>query len=229
MHRNLTISVVIPCYNEEDGIQHVIHNMPRCVDEVVVVDNNSTDRTGEVARALGARVVRETRKGYGAAYKAGLPAATCDVVATLDGDGSYPAEAIPELVDLLLDRDLDFISACRFPLKTSGSMNTSNWIGNMVLTAATAVLYGVPVKDSQSGMWVFRRPVYNLLRVSSDGMAFSEEIKIEAIRHPRVRFAEHHIDYRERIGEVKLNKWRDGFTNLLFLVTKRFAKTPRVA
>ena len=76
MHRGLKISVVIPCYNEEDGIRSVIESMPSYVDEIVVVDNNSTDRTGEIARSLGAVVVFQPVKGYGAAYQAGLPAAT---------------------------------------------------------------------------------------------------------------------------------------------------------
>jgi len=226
VHRGHTISVVIPCYNEQDGVRSVLQEMPAVVDEVVVVDNNSTDRTAEVARSLGARVVSETRRGYGAAYQAGIPAATQDIIVTLDGDGSYPADAIPQLVDHLVDTGLDFLSASRFPLQRSGSMNPTNQIGNWVLTVATMVLYGVAVKDSQSGMWIFRRSIWPLLAVHSDGMAFSEEIKIEAIRHPRVRFGECHIDYRERIGDVKLNKWRDGFANLSFLVTKRFARRP---
>ena len=223
MHRGLKISVVIPCYNEEEGIRHTIGQLPACVDEVVVVDNNSTDRTAETARSLGAQVVFERRKGYGAAYQAGLPAVTGDVTITLDGDGTYPAEQIPELVDHLVDRELDFVSASRFPLKNRRSMNFSNQVGNLVLTVGMAVLYGRAVRDSQSGMWVFRSPVYPKLTVKSDGMAFSEEIKIEAIRHPQVRFGEYPIDYHPRVGEVKLQKWRDGFRNLLFLVTKRFA------
>ncbi len=223
MHRGLKISVVIPCYNEEDGVRHTIGQLPSCVDEIVVVDNNSTDRTGEVARSLGARVLRETRKGYGAAYQAGLPAATGDVIVTLDGDGTYPADQIPELVDQLVDRKLDFLNASRFPLKNPRAMNFSNKVGNGILTIGMAVLFGRPVRDSQSGMWVFRSTVYPKLRVTSDGMAFSEEIKIEAIRHPQVRFGEHPIDYRPRVGEVKLDKWRDGFKNLFFLVKKRFS------
>ena len=76
MHRDLTISVVIPCYNEEQGVREVIGRMPAAVDEVVVVDNGCIDRTAEVARGLGAVVVAEQRPGYGAAYKAGLKAAT---------------------------------------------------------------------------------------------------------------------------------------------------------
>ncbi|HET6348594.1 MAG TPA: glycosyltransferase family 2 protein, partial [Candidatus Krumholzibacteria bacterium] len=221
MHRDLKISVVIPCYNEEDGIRHTIGMLPPCVDEIVVVDNNSTDRTSEVAKSLGARVVFESRKGYGAAYKAGLPAVTGDVTVTLDGDGTYPAEQIPELVDHLVDAKLDFISASRFPLKNPRAMNFSNKVGNGVLTVGMALLYGKSVRDSQSGMWVYRSSVYPGLNVTSDGMPFSEEIKIEAIRRSGVRFGEYHIDYHPRVGEVKLQKWRDGFRNLFFLVKKR--------
>jgi len=72
MHRSLTISVVIPCYNEEDGVREVIGRMPGAVDEIVVVDNNCTDRTAEVARGLGARVVAEKTPGYGAALRPAL-------------------------------------------------------------------------------------------------------------------------------------------------------------
>ncbi len=222
MHRGLSISVVIPCYNEEDGIRHVYQGMPSYVDEVVVVDNNSTDRTAEVARSLGAKVVFQPRKGYGAAYQAGLPAATCDIIATLDGDGTYPADEIALLVDQLEDRKLDFISGARFPLRNPAAMNFTNKVGNFVLTVATGVLWFRPLRDSQSGMWVFRRSVLPRLKLTSDGMPLSEEIKIEAIEKLGHRFAEFGIDYRPRIGEVKLQKWRDGWLNLSFLFAKRF-------
>ncbi|MEP7028268.1 MAG: glycosyltransferase family 2 protein [Candidatus Eisenbacteria bacterium] len=221
MHRGLKISVVIPCYNEADGIRSVIESMPDYVDEIVVVDNNSTDQTGEIARAMGAVVVFQPQKGYGAAYQAGLPAATGDVIATLDGDGTYPADEISLLVDVLEDRKLDFISGARFPLRDQKAMNFSNKVGNMVLTLTTMVLWFRPLRDSQSGMWVFRRAVLPQLRLTSDGMPLSEEIKIEAIEKLGSRFAEVGIDYRPRIGEVKLQKWRDGWRNLSFLFRKR--------
>jgi len=222
MHRGLKISVVIPCYNEEDGIRSVIEAMPSYVDEIVVVDNNSTDRTSEIARSLGAVVVFQPVKGYGAAYQAGLPAATGDVIATLDGDGTYPSDEIALLVDVLEDRQLDFISGARFPLRNGDAMNFSNKVGNMVLTLTTMVLWFRPLRDSQSGMWVFRRAVLPKLRLTSNGMPLSEEIKIEAIEKLGRRFAEVGIDYRPRIGEVKLQKWRDGWRNLSFLFAKRF-------
>ncbi len=222
MFRGKRISVVIPCFNEEGGIARVIPSLPPSVDEIVVVDNNSTDRTGDVARGLGARVVLERRKGYGAAYQAGLAAVTGDITVTMDGDGTYPADEIEECVAHLLDHDLDFVSASRFPLLEAGAMNVSNRIGNWVLTAATFVLFRRGIKDSQSGMWIFRSGLYRELAPRSDGMPFSEEIKIKAILHPGVRFGECHIRYRPRIGEVKLQKWRDGVRNLWFLVRLRF-------
>jgi len=78
------------------------------------------------------------------------------------------------------------------------------------------------VRDSQSGMWVFRRSILKEMKLESDGMAFSEEVKVEALRNPRIRFGEISILYSSRLGETKLNLWRDGFYNLAFLVKKRF-------
>jgi glycosyltransferase involved in cell wall biosynthesis len=222
MYRDKTVTVVIPCYNEEEGIARVIPSLPGSVDEVIVVDNNSTDRTSEVARNLGARVVFEKRKGYGAAYKAGLSAVTTDITVTMDGDGTYPTSQIEECIDYLIDNELDFVSASRFPLKDPTSMKLWNKIGNTVLTLATLVLFMRAIKDSQSGMWIFKSALYKDLSPQSDGMPFSEEIKITAIRRRGIRFDECQIDYHVRIGEVKLQKWRDGFENLMYLIKLRF-------
>jgi len=221
MHRNLKLSVVIPCYNEEDGVREVMGRMPKCVDEVVVVDNNCTDRTAAVATSLGARVVEAKTPGYGAAYKAGLAAATGDIVITMDGDGTYPPEQIEALVDHLAEKGWDFLSASRFPLADPRAMTVTNRFGNWVLTVTAMLLFFVPVRDSQSGMWVFRRALLPRLRLVSDGMPFSQEIKLEAILRG-AKFGESHIPYGARIGEVKLQKWRDGWLNLTHLVRKRF-------
>jgi hypothetical protein len=87
-----------------------------------------------------------------------------------------------------------------------------------------SILYLRWVRDSQSGMWVFRRSILDAMDLTSDGMAFSEEIKIEALKNSRVRFREISIQYSSRLGEIKLNPWRDGFHNLFFLAKKRFAR-----
>lgn len=221
MRQNLKISLVIPCYNEEDGVREVIGRCPPEIDEIVVVDNNCTDRTAEVARSLGAVVVSEKTPGYGAAYKAGMKAATGDLIVTLDGDGTYPPESIPALIDKLVEKRWDFLSACRFPLADKAAMGLTNQFGNWVLTVTAMVLFFTPIKDSQSGMWVFKRSLLEKMRVTSDGMPFSQEIKLEAILRG-YKFGEEHIAYGARIGEVKLQKWRDGWLNLSFLFQKRF-------
>ncbi len=117
MRNDHKISLVIPCYNEEGGIAKVIPTVPEFIDEIIVVDNNSSDRTAEVAQSLGARVVSETRQGYGCAYKAGLPSAEGDIIVTMDGDGTYPAHAISYLLDTLFIDGLDFVSAARIPVQ----------------------------------------------------------------------------------------------------------------
>jgi glycosyltransferase involved in cell wall biosynthesis len=222
MYKSLTITAIIPCLNEEQGIETVLRAMPDFVDEVVVVDNNSTDRTSEVAASLGAKVVREEVRGYGRAYKRGFTCATSDLIVTLDGDHSYPVDALSYLIEAFLHLDVDFLNASRFPVRDARSMSLKNKFGNLVLSLAVSVLFFRWVRDSQSGMWVFRREILKDMMLESDGMAFSEEIKIEALRNPRIRFGEISIMYSSRLGETKLNAWRDGFANLAFLLKKRF-------
>jgi hypothetical protein len=220
MYKSLTITVIIPCLNEEQGIEKVLRAMPEFVDEVIVVDNNSTDRTSEVAAALGAKVIREEVRGYGRSYKRGFSEATSDLIITLDGDHSYPVDALSYLIEAFLHLDVDFLNASRFPVRDRRGMSLINEIGNL----AMSVLFFRWVRDSQSGMWVFRRSILKFMKLESDGMGFSEEIKIEALRDSRIRFGEISIMYSSRLGETKLNIWRDGVQNLLLLFKKRFRR-----
>ena len=223
MYKGQKITVIIPCLNEEQGIEQILKRMPDFVDETVVVDNNSTDRTPEVARAFGAKVIREEVRGYGRSYKRGFASATGDVIVTLDGDHSYPVDALSYLLEAFLHLEVDFLNASRFPVRDPLAMTFKHKFGNLVLSLAMSILYFRWVRDSQSGMWVFRRKILEGMRLESDGMAFSEEIKIEALKNPGIRFGEISIQYSSRLGEMKLSPWRDGFANLWFLVKKRFS------
>jgi glycosyltransferase involved in cell wall biosynthesis len=223
MYKGQRITVIIPCLNEEQGIRRVLEGMPEFVDEVLVVDNNSTDRTHEVASSLGAKVIRERVPGYGRSYKRGFANATGDLIVTLDGDHSYPVDAISYLLEAFLHLNVDFLNASRFPVRDRNAMSFKHKIGNLILSVAMSALYFRWVRDSQSGMWVFRRSILGGMNLESEGMAFSEEIKIEALKNGKVRFGEISILYTSRLGEIKLNPWRDGFRNLWFLVKKRFS------
>ncbi len=188
MYKGQRITVIIPCLNEEQGIEQVLRRMPEFVDQVIVVDNGSTDRTAEVATSLGARVIREHVRGYGRAYKRGFSVATGDVIVTLDGDHSYPPDAISYLLEAFRHLDVDFLNASRFPVRDRQAMSFKHKFGNFVLSLAMSILYFRWVRDSQSGMWVFRRSILEQMKLESDGMAFSEEIKIEALKNRQVRF-----------------------------------------
>ncbi len=223
MYKNQKITVIIPCLNEEQGIESVLNRMPEFVDQVIVVDNGSTDRTSEVAKRFGAQVIREDVRGYGRSYKTGFASATGDIIVTLDGDQSYPPDAISYLLEAFLHLEVDFLNASRFPVRDRHAMSLKHKLGNVILSVAMSLLYGRWVRDSQSGMWVFRRSILADMELVSDAMAFSEEIKIEALKNGRVRFEEISIQYTSRMGEIKLNPWRDGFYNLWFLLKKRFS------
>ena len=223
MYKSQKITVIIPCLNEEQGIERVLSRMPDFVDEVIVVDNGSTDRTSDVAKSFGAKVVREDVRGYGRAYKTGFSQATGDIIITLDGDHSYPPDAISYLLEAFFHLEVDFLNTSRFPVRERAAMSLKHKFGNLILSLAMLILYLKWVRDSQSGMWVFKRSILKGMSLVSDGMAFSEEIKIEALKNSRIRFEEISIQYSSRLGEIKLNPWRDGFANLWFLVQKRFS------
>lgn len=219
------LSVIIPTMNEEKSIGLVIEEVKAALGnsrpfEILVVDTDSKDRTREIAAEKGARVIDEPRRGYGRAYKTGFANATGDIIATLDADMTYPAADIPQLVSMLEREDLDFVSTNRFARMEKGAMSAKHRFGNWILSVTARILFRVRLRDSQSGMWVFRRECLPKLNVESDAMSFSEELKVEAFRKLRAR--EVPISYRARVGEVKLQSWKDGLGNLKYLFKKRF-------
>ena len=219
----MKISVILPTMNEEESVGEVLDEINEALSgreyEILMVDTNSKDRTREIGRKKGAIIIDEPRRGYGRAYKTGFQRATGDIIVTLDADATYPASDIPRLADMLLKENLDFITTDRISGMEKEAMTLSHRFGNWVLVKAANLLFGLHLRDSQSGMWVFRRDILKYLSLTSDGMPLSEEIKIEAFT--KLRSKEVPIKYRPRKGEVKLNSWKDGKENLKFLFKKK--------
>ena len=228
MLNGLKISVVVPTLNEEKGIRKTMGLIPKFVDEVVVVDGNSKDRTRELAAECGAKVVLEKRRGYGRAFKTGFANCTGDIIATADGDGTYPIELLEQIVAYLNEKNLDFVSCSRFPLQDKKSMETTNYVGNYLMTKAASMMWLHNFSDILSGMWVFRRSCLSQLTLHSDSWNFSEEIKLQAYARLGKRFAEYQIPYRERLGETKLMPWKVGVENITYMVAMRTGAVPLI-
>ncbi len=224
----VSVTVILPTRNEEEALGPTIDAIPRgwCKDlEIMIVDGNSSDRTREIALEKDIRVHLEPRKGYGRAYRTGFDVAKNDIIVTMDADCTYPAELVPELVKRLLDDDLDFITCDRLSLAEDGSMSGLHGFGNWVLSFTARMLFWYGIKDSQTGMWVFRKSVFEneKMRPTNDGMPLSEEIKILARRHlGKKKAIEISVPYRPRVGEAEIHTWGDGWKNLKFLFARRF-------
>lgn len=219
------ISVIIPTMNEEASIGKVLDEVNAALAgrdfEIMTVDTNSRDGTNAIARAKGARVAAEPRRGYGRAYKTGFAHAQGTYIATLDADFTYPAGQLIDLLKLLEDGQADFVSGDRLTRLSDAAMSGMHRIGNLILNETFRILFRSPIRDCQSGMWAFRRDILPRLHLVHDGMPFSEELKIEVIRRG-FRFLEVPIDYRPRIGEKKIRSVRDASSNFVWLFRKRF-------
>jgi len=223
------VSVIVPCFNEEHAIAGVLRSVPKGVSEIIVVDNNSTDKSARIATLNGARVISENTQGYGSAIRAGLLSARGDIVAVFDADNQYPPGELIGMLDFLNERGLDFVSASRFPLSNPLAMDQVRRVGNWGLTLVANVLFGQHLVDSLSGMWLFRRNILEMVLPESNDMPFSPEIKIRAFSNPAIRFAEYHIGYGPRGGVSKLFPLRHGINILFALISlriKMFSKQP---
>lgn len=229
MQKSPTISVIIPAKNEEKTIANTIRRLPQAVTEVIVVNNNSSDNTARVAQDTGTIVLFEPRAangiGYGYAHLLGLSAATSDFICGMDGDDTYPAEEIPKIVELMQKRNFGFVSCARLPLKSKNAISKTRQLGIKILNLEILLLYGKKVSDILSGMWILRRDVLPKLNLTEGGWNFSPEIKLAALNHPEVNFAEYHIDHFERDGGASKQKiWATGLKHLVYILKRRFTK-----
>jgi Glycosyl transferase family 2 len=222
--REMEVSVVIPCLNEEAAIEDVVRAAHTglaasgLVGEVVVVDNASEDRSAELARAAGATVVFEPRRGYGSAYLAGLAAARGRYVVMADADGTYPLELIPAFVERLRG-GADMVIGNRFGGTIHpGAMPWPNrYVGNPILTGMLNLLFRSGVSDAHCGLRAIRRDALPQLKLSATGMEFASEMVIKAGKR-RLRVEEIPIDYRPRLGDSKLARGRDAWRHVRFML-----------
>ena len=194
------VSVVIPALNEEATIGHVVAAVPRDVaGEVIVVDNGSTDATADRARAAGARVACEPRRGYGRACRAGVHAAAGDVLVFLDGDGSDCPELMELLVRPILEDRHDFVVGSRvLGRRERGSMAWTQLAAGRLAGVLVRALYGVRFTD-MCPFRAIRRDALDRLGMREETYGWNLEMQMRAAR-AGLRILEVPVAHRRRAG-----------------------------
>jgi glycosyltransferase involved in cell wall biosynthesis len=224
MPSDVQVSVVIPCLDEEEAVGAVVEQAWEGIrrsgrgGEVIVVDNDSSDRSAEVAAEHGATVVCERRRGYGSAYLAGLQQARGEYVVMGDADRTYPIDELAPFVERLEDGD-DLVLGSRFKGRIHG--DAMPWlnrrVGNPILTGLLNLFFGVKVSDAHCGMRAVRREALETLDLHSTGMEFASEMVFKAYRRG-LKVSEIPIDYFPRTGESKLNRFGDAWRHIRFML-----------
>ncbi len=220
----MVVSVVMPCLNEEatigDCIEKAREGLRRLAvpGEILVADNGSTDRSTAVAEALGARIVRVSERGYGAAYRAGISAARGRIVVMGDSDGTYDFSKMDDLVNPLQHgADMVLGSRLRGEIDPGAMPWLHRYIGNPMLSGTLNLFFRTKISDTHSGLRAFTRDAYDRLGLKTSGMEFASEMLIAAAREG-LRIVEVPIRYYPRAGESKLRSLRDGWRHLRLLL-----------
>ncbi|KAA3661570.1 MAG: glycosyltransferase family 2 protein [Chloroflexi bacterium] len=214
-----TLSVVIPAYNEEDGIAEIAHRVLSVKDELakvgvdglelLVVDDGSSDRTVEIADSIdGVRLIQhEQNRGYGGALKTGFSRAKGELIGFLDADGTYPPEYFPNLCKEALN-GADLVIGSRMAGAES-EMPITRRIGNFFFANLLSILGRRRVTDSASGMRVFKKSILDQIYPLPDGLNLTPVMSTRAV-HENFKMTETPIPYSERLGRSKLSVVHDG-------------------
>lgn len=219
-----TVSVVLPCFNEAGAVAETVAEAQRglagagVAGEVIVVDNGCTDGSGALAMRAGARVVREPRRGYGAALAAGIAAAHGDTIVMADADRTYDLEQLGVLLAPLADgADIVLGARLRGEIAAGAMPGLHRYVGTPLLTRALIVVAGLRVSDSQSGYRAFRRETILSLGLRARGMELASEMLFRAGR-AGLTVVEVPVDYRVRVGQSKLSPLGDGWRHIQLLL-----------
>lgn len=208
------IAAIVPCYNEEAAVGTVVTDLKNAVPgiEVYVYDNNSSDRTAEVAAAAGAIVRTETRKGKGNVVRRAFADIDADVYVMIDGDDTYDASAAPEMIDLLVRENLDHVLGCRVDDKDNSAYRPGHAQGNKMFNSLVGFLFGDTVTDMLSGYRVFSRRFVKSFPALSREFEIETELTVHSMAL-RVPQAEYGVGFKDRPAgsESKLRTFHDGF------------------
>lgn len=219
----MAFTVIIPALNEEKGIEEVIRRCKAILskgDEIIVVDDGSTDRTYSIAKRAGVRVIKhKVNKGKAFALKTGFSAAKNDILVTIDADCTYPPEAIPAIVERLDNADL--VVGSRFKQGIPKGLPMHRSIANIIGAEVTSIILSRRLTDVTTGLRAFRKKVILDSPVKAKGLDFEAEFTARAITK-KYRYAEVPIVAEERKGQSSLRFFRHIYLFSIAVLRGRF-------
>jgi dolichol-phosphate hexosyltransferase len=220
----MSVAIIIPTYNEEEGIGQVIDRAVRVKKPdwtIYVLDSCSTDKTVEIAKRQGATVAHLPMRGKGLAIKKLFSEIDSDYVVTLDGDNTYPPEEIHKVLSAL--EKYDAVVGSRFRGKMeNGAMSLLNNVGNRFLSISASAMYLHPISDICTGMWGFRKSFYKSMDITASHLDIEPNYFTECVKK-KARLGEVGINYGTRLGTTKVTfSVLFGVKDFLFLLRNRF-------
>lgn len=218
-------SLVIPAYNEVEGLPLVVREYLDVVDEVIMVDDGSSDGTFQAAQRLVGEKVKllrhEVNQGKVAALRTGVLQARGDIIIFTDADNTYPARYVPQLVQEIV-KGADLVLGAR--IQARENIPAFNRLGNNIFSFLATYISCIRIKDSQTGMRAFRREMFDKLDVKAKGLEFETKMTVRAAKLG-YKIVEIPIEYRERVGKSKLNPLKDGARMLTALLSVAYSET----
>jgi dolichol-phosphate hexosyltransferase len=221
----MNISLVIPAYNEEKGLPRVVKEYLEWVDEIIVVDDGSTDGTFEVGQKCVNEKVKlfrhEINLGKAAAIRTGVKHASWDIIIFTDADCTYPARYVPDLIKSI-ENGADLVLGAR--LQSRDNIPTLNRLGNNIFSFLATYISCLRIRDSQTGLRALKRDMFDKLDVKAKGLEFETKMTVRAAKLG-YKIVEIPIEYRERVGKSKLNPIKDGARMLTALLSVAYYET----
>lgn len=230
------LAIVLTTLNEEKGLESTIKSINTALDGkysyvIVVVDGLSTDKTVEVAKSMGAIVIKQRRKGVGDALQAGFFYVDTKldslITVMLDADGTYEPKDIVKMAEIIKNGEADFVIGNRFANMDKNAMPRLNQFGNKLLSAISRKTLGTKVSDWHSGIRAFRSDLANIFYTSSTGFPFPTEM-LAAVNSHQIRIKEIPTSYHKRIGSSNLTPFQDG-TRILSTIIRLMRDTRPLA
>ncbi len=220
-------SLIIPAYNEEEALPSVIEEYMDKVDEIIVVDDGSSDKTYEIAKTYDVEVYKHAiNKGKVATLRTGVANASGEVIIFTDADCTYPAEYVHQFVSEL-EKGADLVLGSRF-LNGINNMPILNMIGNRFFSLLAAYISCISISDGQTGYRAFKKEHFDKLDVSAVSLEYETKMTVRAAKLG-YKIVEVPIEYRERVGTSKLRPIRDGFKMFRGLMSVAYNETSLIA